>query len=182
MKRGLLFYALIVLMFGLSLNVSMPCFAQQNTIILAAKADAEFDAEEDVNTTLWLAAGGILGVVGNLPLGVVAMGGAYLYQPIPPAERLLGKPADYVSIYTDAYKARARRLQIEAAGKGALGGSATFCLLGMVLNIKAVGRLGFLVAQRGRHKTCPYGCYRHYPRKRCRKAFAIISSSPALRV
>ena len=136
MKRGLLLHILIVLMFGLSLNVSMPCFAQQNTIIFPAKADAEFDAEEDINTTLWLAAGGILGVVGNLPLGVVAMGGAYVYQPIPSAERLLGKPADYVSIYTDAYKARARRLQLGAAGKGALGGSAAFCLLGMVLNIK----------------------------------------------
>ena len=134
MKRGLLFHVLIVLTLGLSLN--MYCFAQQNTVILGAKSDAEFDAEEDINTTLWLAAGGILGVAGNLPLGLVAMGGAYLYQPIPPVERLLGKPADYVSIYTDAYKARARRLQLEAAGKGALGGSAAFCLLGMVLNIK----------------------------------------------
>ncbi len=134
MKRGLLFHVLIVLTLGLSLN--MYCFAQQNTVILGAKSDAEFDAEEDINTTLWLAAGGILGVAGNLPLGIVAMGGAYLYQPIPPVERLLGKPADYVSIYTDAYKARARRLQLEAAGKGALGGSAAFCLLGMVLNIK----------------------------------------------
>lgn len=136
MKRGLLFHVLIVLTLGLSLNVPLYCFAQQNRVILGAKSDAEFDAEEDINTTLWLAAGGILGVAGNLPLGIVAMGGAYLYQPIPPVERLLGKPADYVSIYTDAYKARARRLQLEAAGKGALGGSAAFCLLGMVLNIK----------------------------------------------
>ena len=136
MKRGLLFHVLIVLMFGLSLNFLMNCFAQQNRVVLNAKSDAEFDAEEDINTTVWLAAGGILGVVGNLPLGLVAVGGAYVYQPIPPAERLLGKPADYVSIYTDAYKARARRLQLEAAGKGALGGSAAFCLLGMVLNIK----------------------------------------------
>ena len=136
MKRSLLFQALVVLILGFSLNVPMYGFAQQNTVILGAKSDAEFDAEEDINTTLWLATGGILGVVGNLPLGLVAMGGAYLYQPIPPVERLLGKPADYVSIYTDAYKARARRLQLEAAGKGALGGSAAFCLLGMVLNIK----------------------------------------------
>ncbi|MXV83564.1 hypothetical protein F4X88_20255 [Candidatus Poribacteria bacterium] len=134
MKKGPLFHVLIVLTLGLSLN--MYCFAQQHTVILGAKSDAEFDAEEDINTTLWLAAGGILGVAGNLPLGIVAMGGAYLYQPIPPVDRLLGKPANYVSIYTDAYKARARRLQLEAAGKGALGGSAAFCLLGMVLNIK----------------------------------------------
>ena len=135
MKRGLLFHVLIVLMFGLSLNFPMNCFAQQNWVVLNAKSDAEFDAEEDINTTVWLAAGGILGVAGNLPLGVVAIGGAYVYQPVPPAERLLGKPADYVSIYTDAYKARARRLQLGAAAKGALGGSAAFCLLG-VLKIK----------------------------------------------
>jgi hypothetical protein len=110
----------------------MRCLAQQNTVVLNAKSDAEFDAEDNVNTTLWLAAGGILGVAGNLPLGVVAIGGAYVYQPVPPAERLLGKSAEYVSIYTDAYKARARRLQLGAAAKGALGGSAAFCLLGML--------------------------------------------------
>lgn len=131
MKRGLLFHTLVVLMLGLSLNISVRCFAQQNTVVLEAKSDAEFDAEEDVNTTLWLAAGGILGVAGNLPLGAAAIGGAYFYQPVPPAERLLGKSADYVSIYTDTYKARSRRLQLEAAAKGALGGSAVFCLLGM---------------------------------------------------
>ena len=136
MKRSLLFHVLVVLMLGLSLNIPMRCFGQQSTIIFDAKSDAEFDAGEDVNTTLWLAAGGILGVVGNLPLGAIAIGGAYVYQPIPPAERLLGKPADYVSLYTDAYKASARNLQLNAAAKGALGGASAFCLLGMVLNIK----------------------------------------------
>ena len=86
MKRGLLFHVLVVLMLGLSLNMSLRCLAQQNTIALDAKSDAEFDAEDDVNTMLWFAAGGILGVVGNLPLGAVAIGGAYVYQPVPPAE------------------------------------------------------------------------------------------------
>ena len=132
MKRGLLFHVLVVFMLGLSLNVSVCCLAQQNTIVLAAKANAEFDAEEDVNATLWIAAGGILGVLGNLPLGAIAIGGAYVYPPIPPAERLLGKPAAYVSLYTDAYKASARNLQLSAATKGALGGATVFCLLGML--------------------------------------------------
>ena len=58
MKRGPLLQIWIVLILGLGLNVAMPCFAQQHTIILAAKSDAEFDAEEDINTTVWLAAGG----------------------------------------------------------------------------------------------------------------------------
>ena len=132
MKRGFLFHVLVVLVSGLSLNMPMRCLAQQNTVVLAAKAAAEFDAEEDVNATLWIAAGGILGVAGNLPLGAIAIGGAYFYQPIPPAERLLGKPAAYVSLYTDAYKARSRDLQLSAATKGALGGATVFCLLGML--------------------------------------------------
>lgn len=132
MKRGLLFHALVVLTLGLSLNMSLHCLAQQKAVALDAKSDAEFDAEDDVNTTLWFAAGGILGVAGNLPLGAVAVGGAYFYQPIPPAERLLGKPAAYVSAYTDAYKASSRNLRLSAAAKGALGGATVFCLLGMI--------------------------------------------------
>lgn len=132
MKRSLLFHVSVVLMLGLSLNVPVRCFAQQNTVALDAKSDAEFDAEEDVNATLWLAAGGILGLIGNLPLGAIALGGAYVYQPVPPTERLLGKPPAYVSLYTDAYKATSRNLQLSAAAKGALGGATVFCLLGVI--------------------------------------------------
>ncbi len=135
MKRGLLFHTLVVLMLGLSLNMSLLCLAQQNSVALQAKSDAEYDAEDDVNTTLWLSAGGILGVAGTCLLGAVAVGGAYVYQPVPPADRLLGKSAEYVNFYVDAYKARMRRLQLVAATKGALGGSAVFFLLG-TLNIR----------------------------------------------
>ena len=135
MKRGLLFYILAVLMCALSLNMPLQCLAQQNSVALEAKTDAEYDAEDDVNTALWLVAGGILGTAGSCLLGSVAMGGAYIYQPVPPAERLLGKSAEYVNFYTDAYRARIRRLQSVAALKGAAGGSAVFFLLGM-LNIK----------------------------------------------
>ena len=135
MKRGLLFHALVVLMLGLIWHMPLQCLAQQNSVALDAKTDAEYDAEDDVNTALWLAAGGVLGTAGSCLLGSVAMGGAYFYQPVPPAERLLGKSAAYVSFYTDAYKARIRRLQLVAATKGTLGGSAVFFLLG-ALNIK----------------------------------------------
>lgn len=132
MKRRLLFRVLVVLMSGLSLNFPLQAIAQQNTTAVDAKAAAEYDAEDDVNTTVWLAAGGVLGVVGNLPLGAIAIGGAYVYQPVPPAERLLGKSAEYVTVYTDTYKARSRNLRLSAAAKGALGGAAVFCLLGVV--------------------------------------------------
>ena len=132
MKRHLLFHILVVLMAMFSFNFPVTAIAQQHTTVVDAKTAAEYDAEDDVNTAIWLAAGGILGVVGNLPLSAVAVGGAYVYQPGPPAERLLGKSAEYVTIYTDAYKAKSRNLRLIAAGKGALGGSAVFCMLGMV--------------------------------------------------
>ena len=134
-ERRVLFHVSVILMLGLGLNMPLQCLAQQTSVALEAKTDAEYDAEDDVNTTLWLVAGGILGTAGSCLLGSVAMGGAYVYQPVPPTGRLLGKPAEYVSFYTDAYKARMRRLQLVAATKGAAGGSAVFFLLGM-LNIK----------------------------------------------
>ena len=67
-----------------SFNFPMTAIAQQHTTVVDAKTAAEYDAEDDVNTAIWLAAGGILGVVGNLPLSAVAVGGAYVYQPVPP--------------------------------------------------------------------------------------------------
>ena len=130
MKRGSLFHSMAVLTAILSLNMSLQCLAQQNSVALDAKTAAEYDAEDDVNTTLWLVTGGILGTAGSCLLGSLAIGGAYVYQPVPPAERLLGKPAEYVSFYTDAYKARIRRFQLGAAAKGSAGGTAVFFLLG----------------------------------------------------
>ncbi len=140
MKTNKIFRVLVVLMAVWSMHISLQCFAQQDSVALKAKADAAFDAEDDVNTTLWLAAGGLLGTAGSCLLGSVAIGGAYMYQPVPPAERLLGKSAAYVDFYTDAYKARMRRLQLVAATKGALGGSAVFFLLG-TLKIKPWSQL-----------------------------------------
>ena len=135
MKRGVIFQFLVVLMVALSVEMPLRCFAQQDSVALKAKADAEYDAEDDVNTAVWLSAGGILGIAGTCLLGTVAVAGAYVYQPVPPADRLLGKSAEYVNFYTDAYKVRMQRLQLVAATKGALGGSAVFFLLG-TLNIK----------------------------------------------
>ena len=132
MKRGLLFHVLIVIMVVLSFSFHVPAIAQQSTVFVDARSAAEYDAEDDVNTTVWIAAGGILGIVGNLPLGAIAIGGAYVYQPVPPADRLLGKSAEYVTVYTEAYKTRSRSLRLSAALKGALGGSAVFCMLGML--------------------------------------------------
>lgn len=135
MKRGVISQLLVVLMVAMNVSIPLQCLAQQDSVALKAKADAEYDAEDDVNTALWISAGGVLGVAGTCLLGAVAVGGAYVYQPVPPADRLLGKSVEYVNFYTDAYKARIRRLQLVAATKGAVGGSAVFFLLG-TLNIK----------------------------------------------
>ena len=132
MKSGRLFHILVVLMLGLIFNFPLQAIAQQSTTFTDARTAAEYDAEDDVNTAVWLVAGGILGIAGNLPLGAAAIGGAYVYQPAPPADRLLGKSAEYVTIYTDTYQAKARNLRLSAAAKGALGGAAVFCLLGVV--------------------------------------------------
>ena len=139
MKKDGIFRVLAMSMVVLCLNDPLCVIAQQDSVALKAKTDAEFDAEDDVNTTLWLAAGGILGTAGSCLLGSVAVGGAYVYQPVPPADRLLGKSVAYVDFYTDAYKARLRNLQLVAATKGALGGSAVFFLLG-TLKIKPWSR------------------------------------------
>lgn len=135
MKRGMLFRVFAIFLSGLLLNIPVQGLAQANVVTLDAKSDAEFDAEDDVNAVLWFAAGGVLGVAGSCLLGAVAIGGAYIYQPVPPGDRLLGKSANYVTIYTDVYKARSRRLQLRAATQGVLSGSAIFFLLGM-LNIE----------------------------------------------
>ena len=118
MKRGLLFHVLVVLMLGLSLNMSLRCLAQQNTVALDAKSDAEYDAEDDVNTTLWLAAGGILGVAGNLPLGAVAVGGAYFYQPVPTCREAPWQTASIHQCLHRCLQSKLTQSEIECRRKG----------------------------------------------------------------
>ena len=113
-----------------ALTFFTPFIAFGNSVKNSAEAAAERDAEVDVNTSLWLATGGILGVAGNCVLGSAAVGAAYVYQPVPPAERLLGKSAEYINFYTDTYKSTARNLRLIAAFKGTAGGSLVFFLLG----------------------------------------------------
>lgn len=113
-----------------ALTFFTPFIAFGSSVKDSAEAAAERDAEVDVNTSLWLATGGILGVAGNCVLGSAAVGAAYVYQPVPPAERLLGKSVEYIDFYTDTYKSTTRNLRVIAAFKGAAGGSLVFFLLG----------------------------------------------------
>lgn len=77
---------------------------QQNPVLTEAHLTAEEDAESDAKKTRWV----LIGIFGNI-LGILI---ASVYEPMPPASRLLGKPPEYAALYTDSYKARSRSIQV----------------------------------------------------------------------
>ena len=115
-------------------------------------ADASRDAEQDINKFIWFSAGMlpvclVSGVVlastsqstssdydevsflYSLPMYSALIGlitGA-VFPVSPPAERFMGKSAEYVSAYTKAYQLKTRWARVKAAGTG----SATGCCIGI---------------------------------------------------
>ena len=69
-----------------------------------AHLTAEQDAEHDVKKVRWF----FIGFLGNI-LGVLI---ASIYEPTPPASRLLGKSSEEAALYTDSYKAKSRSVQV----------------------------------------------------------------------
>lgn len=90
----------------------LPLFVER---AFAQVAEAQAQAEKDVNGTLWLGVGCLLGLVGYLI--------ALLVVPNPPAGALMGKSPDYVVQYTDAYKSKAKSMQTSKALIGCLVGT-----------------------------------------------------------
>lgn len=88
-------------------------------------AQAEADAERDVNSTLWLGGGCLLGLIG--------LGAAYLIEPSPPAMRLVGKSPEYVAAYSDCYKAKGKSIQTKNATIGCVVGYAVTGVLYVLL-------------------------------------------------
>jgi hypothetical protein len=88
----------------------------------AQVAEAQAQAKSDVSPILWLAIGCLLNVVGWVMAMLVTFTN-------PPVSSLLGKSPDYVTVYTDAYKAEAKRIQ---TGKALIG-----CLVGTGVEILA---------------------------------------------
>ena len=126
----------ILIFFTAVLIFSMPfaAIAQQNSVAeqaVLAVAEAEVDANKDVNKPLWFATGGLLSGLVFVPLpGVyscllppVGLAGIYFYQPNPPAERFIGKSAEYVAIYSETYKKERSRLQVLWSTAGCASGS-----------------------------------------------------------
>lgn len=67
--------------------------------------------------------------IGGVLLGIFAIGAAYMITPEIPAKYLLGKPPDYVLIYTDTYKDLIRTKRVNSATHGCLIGAGIVTIL-----------------------------------------------------
>ena len=68
-----------------------------------AQLTAEQDAESDAKKVRWF----LIGLFGNI-VGILI---ASIYEPAPPASRLLGESPEYAAMYTDSYRAKSRSVQ-----------------------------------------------------------------------
>lgn len=135
MKINTVFHVLVLFMVMLTLIMPFVTIAQEDPWKLEARVAAERDAEADTDQVSWIGGNCLLGLVGGCVLGSVGLLGAYLYEPTPPASRLMGKSPEYILFYADAYKARARDLQLRSAFIGCLGGSVVSgCVLASYFN------------------------------------------------
>lgn len=111
-----------IMVLGFVANPVILNAAQSEEIANACK-QGEFDAQKDVNGTLWLAIGFFGGI-----LGIAA---AYIIEPTPPASRLIGKSPEYVAAYTDCYKSAGKDVQTKKAITG--------CVIGGLLYVVVYG-------------------------------------------
>lgn len=77
---------------------------QQHPTATEAHLMAEQEAEFDAKKVSWF----FIGLFGNI-IGVLI---ASIYEPTPPASRLLEKSSEYAALYTDSYKAKGRSIQL----------------------------------------------------------------------
>ena len=141
MKLNNTFYAFTFLMAVIIFSMPFATFAQLNAIA----AQAEADANKDVNKPFWFGTGCILSGLVFLPipgwysclLPPAGITGTYFYQPAPSSSRLLGKTPEYVSIYTSAYKTKRGRIQASMSSAGCVTGGGiigvTFLAIGFAL-------------------------------------------------
>ncbi len=122
MKIDTTFHVLVFFIAVLTFIMPFATVAQEDSWELEARVAAERDAEADSKQLLWIGGTFLLGVVGNCVLGSVGLLGAVLYEPTPPASRLLGKSPKYVLVYANAYHAKTRRIQVRSAVLGCIGG------------------------------------------------------------
>ena len=145
MKINSRFHAFVFLMAVLLFSIPFVTIAQVSSWEQEARITAERDAGNDTKQVLWIGGscifgvvggfvsglayissvaddGHSIGVVGGCVLGSAGLLGAYLYEPSVPTARLMGQSPEYILTYSDAYKTKARNLQVRSAVIG-LGGS-----------------------------------------------------------
>ena len=125
-KGNVLFKILAFLMAVLTFSMPLATLAQQDySIQIEARTDAEADAEARTNKVIWFGLGCLGGWFAGVG-GLLSVAGAYFYEPSPPSAAFLGKSPEYVAIYTDAYKEKAKSLQVNSAAGGCVVGALTF--------------------------------------------------------
>ncbi|MCY3722062.1 MAG: hypothetical protein OXI61_20245 [Candidatus Poribacteria bacterium] len=77
---------------------------QQHPTAAEAHLMAEQESEFDAKKITWF----FIGLFGNI-IGVLI---ASIYEPTPPASRLLERSPEYIALYTDSYKAKSRSIQL----------------------------------------------------------------------
>jgi hypothetical protein len=107
------FSLIVFLMAFLALSFPFVVLAQDD--VGQARIDAERDAQSNVNGTLWL----LIGCVAS-PFF------AYLSTPSPPAIALLNKSPEYVAVYSDTYRAKAKSIQQSKAWTGCIIGGLAY--------------------------------------------------------
>ncbi|MFQ5571192.1 MAG: hypothetical protein ACE5G0_16060 [Rhodothermales bacterium] len=86
-----------------------------------ACSDAELQARNDTNSTVWM--------IGGCLATVLTLIAAQVMEPKPPASALLGQPPEYVATYTDCYKRAAKKRRTNKALTGCLIGAGAYGLL-----------------------------------------------------
>ena len=114
MKVNSPFRALVFCIVTLACCIPFIAFAQQvSEEYTEAVTRASRDASFDIDTRLWFAVGCMLG-----PLGIIS---AYVLEgATPPSSRFIGKSPEYVTLYTDTYKAKMLSLQSKSATDGCI--------------------------------------------------------------
>ena len=113
MKNIIASFTLMMMLFSI---IILPVTAQgQETEVQRATEDALRDVEQDVSKITW----GISGFF----CSVFSVAYAYIGKPPVPASRFIGKSAEYVTFYTDAYHQEVRKQRGQAAVIGCLAGS-----------------------------------------------------------
>lgn len=114
--------------------------SMEQSDVEAAEADAERDANTDLNIPLWFGLGGILSGLALIhdygwALSVGGLVGSYFYRPNPPVTRFVGKSSAYAYMYSETYKNEITKLQALWSTAGCLTGCAVitgFSIIGYV--------------------------------------------------